>query len=87
MWKQQKLFDLIDNYISRHKRCLVYNSVLFIGNVDRILSEEHYLDTEEKLSFFTTFLDKRTKTSIKLYNLCIEPRRIFVLADKYLLRL
>ena len=65
----------------------MYNSILFIGNVDRILSEEYYMDTEEKLSFFTTFFDKRTKTFIKLYNLCIEPRRMFVLVDKYLLRL
>ena len=72
--------------MSRHKRCFVYNSILFIGNVDRILSEEYYMDTEEKLSLFTTFFfDKRTRTSIKLYNLCIEPRRIFVLVDKYLL--
>ena len=30
--------------------------VLFIGNVDRILNEEYNMDTEEKLSFFTTFL-------------------------------
>ena len=37
---------LPNNYISRHKRCLVYNSILFIGNVDRILSEEYYMDTE-----------------------------------------
>ena len=29
----------------------MYNSILFIGNVDRILSEEYYMDTEEKLSF------------------------------------
>ena len=65
----------------------MYNSILFIGNVDSILSEEYYMDTEEKLSFFTTFFDKRTKTSVKLYNLCIEPRIMFVLVDKYLLRL
>ena len=65
----------------------MYNSIVFIGNVDRILSEEYYVDTEEKLSFFTTFFDKRTKTSIKLYNYCIEPRRMFVLVDKYMLRL
>ena len=65
----------------------MYNSILFVGNVDRILSEEYYMDTEEKLSFFTTFFYKRTKTSIKLYDLCIEPRRMFILVDKYLLRL
>ena len=66
----------------------MYNSILFIGNVDRILSQEYYMDTEEKLSFLTTFFfDKRTKTSIKLYNLCIETRRMFVLVDTYMLRL
>ena len=66
----------------------MYNSIVFIGNVDRKLSEEYYMDTEEKLSFFTTlFFDKRTKTSIKLYNVCIEPKRMFVLVDKHLLRL
>ena len=78
------LFDLIYNYISRHKRRLVYNSKLFIGNVDRILNEKYYMDTEEKLSFYTTiFFIKKQKQSIKLHNLCIEPRRIFVLVDKY----
>ena len=62
--------------------------MLFIGNVDKILSEEYYMDTEEKLSFFPTFFFiKEQNKSIKLYNLCIEPRRMFVLVDKYLLRL
>ena len=36
--------------------------MLFIGNVDNILSEEYYKDTEEKLSFFPTFFFyKRTE--------------------------
>ena len=39
------------------QKCLVYNSKLFIGNIDRILNEEYYMDTEEK-SFFTTCFKK-----------------------------
>ena len=59
MWKKHNISDLIDNYISRHIRCLVNNLILFIGNVDRILSEEYYIDTEEKLPFFTTFFGQK----------------------------
>ena len=60
---------------------------IFIGKVDRILSEEYYIDTEEKLSFFTSFFYKEQNKSIKLYHLCIEQRGIFVLVDTYLLRI
>ena len=63
-------------------------SIKFIGNVDRILNEEYYMDKEEKLSFVTTiFFIKEQEKSMKLYKLCIEPRSIFVLVDKYLLRI
>ena len=39
----------------------MYNSIVFIGNADNILSEEYYMDTEEKLSFFTTFFKKKNE--------------------------
>ena len=46
------------------------------------------MDKEEKLSFVTTiFFIKEQEKSMKLYKLCIEPRSIFVLVDKYLLRI
>ena len=31
----------------------MHNSIKFIGNVDRILIEDYYMDKEENLSFFT----------------------------------
>ena len=49
----------------------MYNSILFIGIVQRIISEEHYMDTEEKLSFFMTFFlikeQKHLSSCIILY--------------------
>ena len=36
-------------------------SILFIVNVERILNEKYYLNTEEKLSFFTTLFYKRAR--------------------------
>ena len=59
---------------------------MFIVTEYAALNEEYYMDTEEKLSFFTTCFIKDQK-NIKLYNLCIEPRRTFVLIDKYMLRI
>ena len=37
------------------------NLILFIVNVDRILSEKYYINTVEKLSFFTTLFYKRAR--------------------------
>ena len=51
----------MDNYTSQHKRCFVSNSILFIVNVDRILNERYYINTVEKLSFFTTLFYERAR--------------------------
>ena len=37
------------------------NSIVFIVNVDRILNEKCYINTVEKLSFFTTLFYERAK--------------------------
>ena len=39
----------------------MYNSILFIVNVDIILNEKHYINTVEKLFFFTTLFYKRAR--------------------------
>ena len=37
------------------------NSIVFIVNVDRILNEKYYINTVEKLSFFTTLFYERAR--------------------------
>ena len=55
----------------------MYNSILFIVNVDSILNEEYYIDSEEKLSFFTTFFCKRTKQIYQVVLFMYRTEKIF----------
>ena len=55
----------------------VYNSILFIVNVDRILNEKYYINTVEKLSFFTKLFYKRARKIYQVVKLMYRTEKNF----------
>ena len=53
------------------------NSIVFIVNVDRILNEKCYINTVEKLSFFTKLFYERARKIYQVVNFMYRTEKNF----------